>query len=151
MAKNIFEKRRRKFLSIGSSAGKYWNKTSFPCKKCADAPIIRRKKCERAKLTGLAAHSSNWEFSSSAYTKNRHTGTMSVYRYTTTYMEDTEHFGCLTRRTCDNQTMQHGIPRMSQWSRDSSSRAKEPHRCRISVRVITLYLAKFRLLTHSYD
>ncbi len=48
--KNIFEKRCRKFLSISSSAGKYWNKTSLPCKKCADAPIIRRKKWQTHKV-----------------------------------------------------------------------------------------------------
>lgn len=49
-AKNIFEKRCRKFLSISSSAGKYWNKTSLPCKKCADAPIIRREKWQTHKV-----------------------------------------------------------------------------------------------------
>lgn len=49
-AKNIFEKRCRKFLSISSSAGKYWNKTSLPCKKCADALIIRRKKWRTRKV-----------------------------------------------------------------------------------------------------
>lgn len=49
-AKNIFEKRCRKFLSIGSLAGKYWNKTNFSCKKCADAPIIRRKKWQTHKV-----------------------------------------------------------------------------------------------------
>ena len=49
-AKNIFEKRYRKFLSIGSLAGKYWNKTILPCKKCADAPIIRREKWQTHKV-----------------------------------------------------------------------------------------------------
>lgn len=48
--KNIFEKRCRKFLSISSSAGKYWNKASFSCKKCADAPIIRREKWQTHKV-----------------------------------------------------------------------------------------------------
>lgn len=46
----FFEKRCRKFLSISSSAGKYWNKTSLPCKKCADAPIIRREKWQTHKV-----------------------------------------------------------------------------------------------------
>ena len=45
-SENIFEKLFRKFLSIGSPAGKCWNKTKFPCKKCTDAPIIRREKWE---------------------------------------------------------------------------------------------------------
>lgn len=49
-AKNIFEKRYRKFLSIGSLAGKCWNKTRLPCKKCADAPIIRREKWRTRKV-----------------------------------------------------------------------------------------------------
>lgn len=49
-AKNIFEKRCRKFLSIGSLAGKCWNKTRLPCKKCADAPIIRREKWRTRKV-----------------------------------------------------------------------------------------------------
>lgn len=49
-AKNIFEKRCRKFLSISSSAGKCWNKTSLSCKKCADAPIIRREKWRTRKV-----------------------------------------------------------------------------------------------------
>ena len=70
------------------------------------------KSGKRTKLEGNAAHTSNGEFSSAVYTKNRHTGTMSVHRYTTTYMEDAEKLGCLTRRTCDNQTTQHSIPWM---------------------------------------
>lgn len=49
-SENIFEKRCRKFLSTSSSAGKYWNKASFSCKKCADAPIIRRKKWQTHKV-----------------------------------------------------------------------------------------------------
>ena len=49
-AKNIFEKQCRKFLSTSSSAGKHWNKTSFPCKKCADTPIIRREKWKTHKV-----------------------------------------------------------------------------------------------------
>lgn len=40
----------RKFLSIGSPAGKCWNKTKFPCKKCTDAPIIRREKWQTHKI-----------------------------------------------------------------------------------------------------
>lgn len=46
----IFEKLFRKFLSIGSPAGKCWNKTKFPCKKCTDAPIIRREKWQTHKI-----------------------------------------------------------------------------------------------------
>lgn len=49
-SENIFEKLFRKFLSIGSPAGKCWNKTKFPCKKCTDAPIIRREKWQTRKV-----------------------------------------------------------------------------------------------------
>lgn len=49
-SENIFEKLFRKFLSIGSPAGKCWNKTSLSCKKCADAPIIRREKWRTRKV-----------------------------------------------------------------------------------------------------
>ena len=49
-SENIFEKLFRKFLSIGSPAGKCWNKTKFPCKKCTDAPIIRREKWQTHKI-----------------------------------------------------------------------------------------------------
>lgn len=49
-SENIFEKLFRKFLSIGSPAGKCWNKTSLPCKKCTDAPIIRREKWQTHKI-----------------------------------------------------------------------------------------------------
>ena len=49
-SENIFEKLFRKFLSICSPAGKCWNKTKFPCKKCTDAPIIRREKWQTHKI-----------------------------------------------------------------------------------------------------
>lgn len=49
-SENIFEKLFRKFLSTGSLAGKCWNKTKFPCKKCTDAPIIRREKWQTHKI-----------------------------------------------------------------------------------------------------
>ena len=118
----------------------------FPCKKGHITQLFAGKSGKHVKWTGPTAHTSNWEFSSAAYTKNRHTGTMSVHRYTTTYMEDAEKLGCLTRRTCDNQTTQHSITWMSQKGKDSSSRTREPHRCRISVRVITPFPMKFRLI-----
>lgn len=113
-AKNIFEKRCRKFLSISSSAGKYWNKTSLPCKKCADAPIIRRKKWRTRKVDRTYDSFIQLRVFFSRIHKK------SAYRhYVGTPIYDNLYggYGALrlshTERTCDNQTTQHSISWMS--------------------------------------
>lgn len=153
--KNIFEKRCRKFLSISSSAGKYWNKASFSCKKCADAPIIRRKKWQTHKVDRTYdSYIQLRVFFSRIHKK-------SAYRhYVGTPIYDNLYGGCWETRlshtgnvnnttTKQRSTAYRGC--LLNWGRYSSSRTKESCRCRTSARVIALFPVKFRLLTHSYD
>lgn len=125
-AKNIFEKRCRKFLSISSSAGKYWNKTSLPCKKCADAPIIRRKKWRTRKVDRTYDSFIQLRVFFSRIHKK------SAYRHyvgTPIYDNLEAEYGALrlshtNKKKCDNRAAQHSIPWMSRHGRHSSSRTK---------------------------
>lgn len=112
--KNIFEKRCRKFLSISSSAGKYWNKTSLPCKKCADAPIIRREKWQTHKVDRTYDSFIQLRVFFSRIHKK------SAYRHyvgTPIYDNLEAEYGALrlshtNKKKCDNRAAQHSIPWM---------------------------------------
>lgn len=119
-------------------------KRVFPVKSVQTLQLFVGKSGKHTKWTGPTTHLSNWEFSSAAYTKNRQTSTMSVYRYTTTYMENTMTSGCLTRRTCDNRTVQYSVSWMS-YSIEVGIVHPE-QKSRTSVRVITPFPVKFRLI-----
>lgn len=112
---NIFENLFRKFLSIGSLAGKYWNKTSLPCKKCADAPIIRREKWQTHKVD----RTNNSFIQLRVFFSRIHK--KSAYRHyvgTPIYDNLEAEYGALrlshtNKKKCDNRAAQHSIPWMS--------------------------------------
>lgn len=114
-AKNIFEKRYRKFLSIGSLAGKCWNKTRLPCKKCADAPIIRREKWQTHKVD----RTNNSFIQLRVFFSRIHK--KSAYRHyvgTPIYDNLEAEYGALrlshtNKKKCDSRAAQHSIPWMS--------------------------------------
>lgn len=146
--KNIFEKRCRKFLSISSSAGKYWNKASFSCKKCADAPIIRREKWQTHKVDRTNNSFIQLRvFFSRIHKKsaNQHYVGIPIY--------DNLYGGCWETRLSHtedmrqpNSAIQRIVDVLLNWGRHSSSRAKEAYQSRTSVRVITPFPVKFRLI-----
>lgn len=125
-SENIFEKLFRKFLSISSSAGKYWNKTSLPCKKCTDAPIIRREKWQTHKIRRKrSSYIQLRVFFSRIHKKSayRHYVGTPIYdnleaEYRALRLSHTN------KKKCDNRAAQHSIPWMSRHGRHSSSRTK---------------------------
>lgn len=145
-AKNIFEKQCRKFLSTSSSAGKHWNKTSFPCKKCADTPIIRRKKWKTHKVD----RTNNSFIQLRVFFSRIHK--KSAYRHyvgTPIYDNLEAEYGALrlshtNKKKCDNRTVQYSVSWMS-YSIEVGIVHQE-QKSRTSVRVITLFPVKFRLI-----